>query len=278
MNKLRISIYLVIVLTSNFCFGQSRDLKGLIDSISFINIIEYEYVGFASEESKNYKNFLKLKEYATTEELVQLTKSSNSTLACYASWALADYSYSDLKSIFKQFLIENRRAKTFSGCILIENYISSVLYHRYWSRIDVNNRKNDKILQELDSIILFSDSVYWLLLTRALENRIYSEPYKTKIEEFAFEKGYDEAIFYLSNWHKAEYYEKIKVALIRYINDTDFSTTGITNYYKAVDELLKFKNNEINEIVIKKLKKDKHWEYNKEHFMYLLSMYSIYGL
>lgn len=278
MNKLRISIYLVIVLTSNFCFGQSRDLKGLVDSISFINIIEYEYVGFASEESKNYKNFLKLKEYATTEELVQLTKSSNSTLACYASWALADYSYSDLKSIFKQFLIENRRAKTFSGCILIENYISSVLYHRYWSRIDVNNRKNDKILQELDSIILFSDSVYWLLLTRALENRIYSEPYKTKIEEFAFEKGYDEAIFYLSNWHKAEYYEKIKVALIRYINDTDFSTTGITNYYKVVDELLKFKNNEINEIVVNKLKKDKHWESKKENFMYLLSMYSIYRL
>lgn len=278
MNKLRISIYLVIVLTSNFCFGQSRDLKGLIDSISFINIIEYEYVGFASEESKNYKNFLKLKEYATTEELVQLTKSSNSTLACYASWALADYSYSDLKSIFKQFLIENRRAETFSGCILIENYISSVLYHRYWSRIDVNNRKNDKILQELDSIILFSDSVYWLLLTRALENRIYSEPYKTKIEEFAFEKGYDEAIFYLSNWHKAEYYEKIKVALIRYINDTDFSTTGITNYYKTVDELLKFKNNEINEIVVNKLKKDKHWESKKENFMYLLSMYSIYRL
>lgn len=278
MNKLRISIYLVIVLTSNFCFGQSRDLKGLIDSISSINRIEHEYIGVGGKEGENYKNFLKLKENASTEQLIQLTKNSNPTLACYASWALADNSYFDLKSIFKRFLLENKKARTFKGCILSENYLSSELYHWYWNQIDVNKRNNDKILQELDSLILFSDSVDWLLLTRALENRIYSEPYKTKIEEFAFEKGYDEAIFYLSNWHKAEYYEKIKVALIRYINDTDFSTTGITNYYKAVDELLMFKNKEVNEIVIKKLKKDKHWEYNKEHFMYLLSMYSIYGL
>ncbi|MBP1630197.1 MAG: hypothetical protein H6Q15_1090 [Bacteroidetes bacterium] len=278
MNKINISIYLVIILTSNFCFGQSKDFKGIIDSITSINRIEHEYTGIAGKEGNNYKNFLKLKESASTKELVQLTKSSNPTLACYASWGLADNSYSELKSIFKQFLLENRRAETFSGCILSEDFISSVLYHWYWNRIDVNERKNDKILQELDSIILFSDSVYWLLLTRALDNRIYSEPYKSQIAKFAFDKGYDEAIFYLSNWHKAEYYDKIKYALIKYLNDTDFSTTGTTNYYKTVDELLKFKNKEINEIVINKLKKDKHWKREKENFMYLLSMYSIYGL
>ena len=117
-----------------------------------------------------------------------------------------------------------------------------------------------------------------MLLTRALENRIYSEPYKTKIEEFAFEKGKVEAIFYLCNWHKAEYYERIRAALIKYLNDTNFRTIGTLYYYKAVDELLMFKNKEVNEIVVNKLKKDKHWESKKENFMYLLSMYSIYRL
>src|SRR5690606_8725659 len=80
-----------------------QKLKTLVDKIAKINEVQEEHVGFGRSESENFKNFKQLKEIATIDELVLLTDNKNATVACYASWALADNAYSDLKNIFQKF-------------------------------------------------------------------------------------------------------------------------------------------------------------------------------
>src|SRR5690606_16558342 len=186
MIRLTKIIFLVTLLFGvNLSFGQSKKLTEIVEQIAKINEVQEEHVGFVGSESENYKNFKQLKAVATIEELVLLTDNKNATVACYASWALADNGYVELKTIFQKFVIQDRQVKTFSGCIKSQDNISSKLYHRYWNSINISQRPEDKILLELDSIVIFSKSPYWLLLNRAMENRIYSEPYKTQISILA---------------------------------------------------------------------------------------------
>lgn len=276
MKQLNNILILLTLLGFNLSFGQSKKVKTLVEQIAKINEVQYQYIYDGGSESDNFKNFLQLKEIATTEELVKLTDDENATVACYASWALADNLYPDLKSIFLKFILKDRLVHTFNGCNKSQDNISEVLYFRYCNNTNIRNRPKDKILIELDSIIIFSKNVYWLLLNRALENRIYLEPYKTQISNIAFEENRKEAIFYLCLWHRAEYANKIKIALLKYLNETDFKNSGNTSYYTSVEELLKFKDPDIREAIIIKLKKDRSWEKDTKKFVYLFNEYSIY--
>jgi len=266
------------LLCVNSSSGQTKQLSVLVDKIVKLNEVQYEHVGIAGSKSENYKNFLKLKEIATTDELVHLTDNENATVACYASWALADKQYPDLKTIFQKFILNDKEVKTFNGCIKSQDNISSELYHRYWNSVDITKRPTDKTLLDIDSVIIFSKNPYWLLASRAMDNRIYQEPYKSQISVLAFEKGCKEAVLYLCNWHKAEYSEKIKTALLKYLLNTDFKKTGTTDYYSTVEELFKFKDPEIRKAIITKMKKDRHWEMEKERFNYLLQDNCIFNI
>ncbi len=92
----------------------------------------------------------------------------------------------------------------------------------------------------------------------------------------AFKQGNREALFYLCNWYRADNYVNIKKSLINYLKKTDFSKTGTTDYYRTLDELLKFRDSEIEALIIQKLKKDRHWNSEEAKFKSLLDNYSIY--
>ncbi len=271
-------LFLITLLCVNISFAQSDKLTAIVDRIAAIDEVQQEHIGVAGMESANYKNFMQLKEIATTEELVRLTDYSNATVACYAGWALADNAYPDLKTLFQKFIIHDKQVETFSGCIKSRDYISSELYHRYWGFVDDSKKSTDKVLRELDSIVIYSNNPYWLLLRRAMKNRIYQEPFKSQIADLAFEKGRIEAIFYLCNWYKAEYADKIKFALVQYLNETEFKYIGTTDYYLTVEELFKFNDPEIRKAIIVKMKTDRHWEMEKERFEFLLSDNYIYDI
>lgn len=253
-------------------------LKYIVSRIEAINEVQSAHVGAAGIESDNYKNFIDLEKAATINDLVQLTDNKNSVVACYSAMALADKSYFNLKTIFVKFLNKDRQVSTFSGCIKSTNPISSELYHRYWNNVKDSAKAKDKILLELDSIILFQKNTYWLLTTRALENRVYGEPYKTQIASLAFDKGNNDAIYYLCNWHKAEYADKLKAALLNYLKVTKFSTTGTTNYYKTIEQLFSFKDEKIKKEIIAKMKKDRFWEMEKGRFKFILEDNYIYDI
>ncbi|MDI3318851.1 hypothetical protein [Pinibacter soli] len=255
---------------------KSDTLDKIVKRIAYINEVQQEHVGWAGMESENYQNFLQLKKIASLQELLTLTKDTNNTVECYAAWALADKSYSKLPTIFAQFIKTNKTVFTFSGCLRSVDPISSELYHRYWSSIDDKLKAKDPLLLQLDSVILYNENSYWLLMTRALENRVYPASYKKRIEDLAFNKGNKEALFYLCTWYRADNYEKIKQSLIIYLRKPDYGKTGFSDYYRTIDELLKFRDSEIEALIIQKLKKDKHWKAEELKFKSLLEDYSIY--
>lgn len=287
--KKSISVLIVVFIASSYTHGQAssqndspslkekaKKLSAIIKKIASINEVQSEHIGAAGMESDNYKNYLELKAVASINDLINLVDNPNAVVACYASMALADKSYPDLKTVFLKFLSEERKVSTFSGCIKSKDDISVELYHQYWNAVDDKGKRTDKILLQLDSIILYHNNSDWLLMTRALENRIYPASYKNRIQELAFQKGNREALFYLCTWYRADNYENIKKALVKYLNKTDFSKTGTSNYYRTLDELLQFRDNELEPIIIKKLKTDRHWKYEKEKFKSLLDDYGIY--
>lgn len=255
-----------------------KNLDSIVKCIAAINEVQSDHIGIGGSPSENFRNYVQLKKAATTEQLVTLTDNENATVACYAAWALADESYSDLCKVFMKFIRHDRVVTRFSGCIRSLNSISSELYHRYWNNLEVSDRPKDKILLGLDSAVLFSENPDWLLLDRALENRVYLEPYKTQIANLAFNDGHSEAIFYLCLWHRAEYVEQLKPALLKYLKETEFKNVGISPYYKTVSELLIFKDSEINNEVIVKMRNDRHWEGDEARFMHLLADCYIYDI
>lgn len=276
-----------------------RRVQNIADRIAGINELQDEHVGYGGTESENYKNFEELIKVSTTEDLVKLTYNANAVVACYAGWALADNSYPDLKNIFSRFLSEQKSVRTFSGCIVSSGAIAGELYYRYKNRIDYREKANDKILIELDSVILFNglpkkvDSIrkttnrkvvpiteiralnldntisyhdYSYLLGDALQNRIYNQNFQKQIENLAFEQHNKEAIFYFTKLNNPEYTERIKSSLLNYLINTDFEIEGPNNYYETLSELLKFKDASINNTIIKKLRKDKSWKNMEKGF------------
>jgi hypothetical protein len=259
---------------SGFSYSQSVD--DIVKRFIATNEVQYEHIGFGASNSKLYQDYLTLTKIADNKELIKLTNHSNAVVRCYAGWALIDIKYSRLDSIYQSFLDKDAEVTTYSIDIKNNDNISSVFYHRYWNSLDFKNKAKDSVLFKLDSLTLFNSNSDWLLILRALENRIYPKTYNKQIEYLAFEKNNRDAIFYLSNWHKAEYVDKLKPALIKYLQTTDFKDVGITPYYHVIEELLKFKDEEIEQLIVEKLRNDKHWEFDKQRFVNLLHDNSIY--
>ena len=254
----------------------AQSIDTIVNKIAKINQVQRQFVGFAGEPSENYQNYEKLLEKADTSQLLKLIKHENDAVACYAGWALIDKGYPDLQAIFRYFLSVSKPVSAFNDYTHSKDLLSNEFYHRYWN--EVEDQKNDPRLFALDSMILYQDNPYWLILLRALENRVYPKSYNDRIATLAFNKGHKEAIFYLSNWYKAEYVEEIKLGLLDYLVKTDFSNrVGTSTYYNVVQILLSFQEEAIQQKVIEKLKKDKHWTLEKEGFMFLLNRFSIYG-
>jgi hypothetical protein len=269
-NTLAFIITFIVCITS--ACGQT--IANIVDKISEINEVQSEHVGVAGQPSENYMNFEKLKEIASINTLIKLTEHKNPVVSCYASWGLIDKGYTELPSIFSKYLNSEEKVVTLNGCIISEDELSSEFYHRFWNK--TIDKKLNLTLQKLDSLILYDSEPNWLLLKRALENRVYQKQYRRRITSLAFVQGYEDAIFYLSNWHKAEYRQDIQTALLKNLKNNNFKDAGTTAYFKTVAELLKFNDDDIKEIVVKKLRKDRHWEYEKEKFKFLLDQYYIY--
>lgn len=274
MNKLATILFFIHTLST--AYGQKeQDLSGIINKIKAINEVQYENVGVAGTPSDNYKNYLVLKSKANTKQLVKLTDDTNVVIACYASWALIEKSYNDLPSILIKFLNKDRDVATFSGCIKSSDPLSSEFYHKYWNRIDKQLRPANKTLFTLDSLILYKDNCYWLLTTRALENRVYPTTFNKRIEYLAFTKANKDAITYLKKLNDKTYNEQIKQAVIKYFRQTNFQNVGITPYLETMTELLNYQDQELKDLIIAKLNQDKFWRSFKEDFLALLKKYGI---
>ena len=108
--------------------------------------------------------------------------------------------------ILQRFLSQDENVTTFCGCNGRIESISSLVYHRYWNkRVEYPEFENYELykindsreLQIMDSLILYSENPDWILLSRALSNRIYSIEYSSVIEDWAFKKKDHYALMYV---------------------------------------------------------------------------------
>jgi hypothetical protein len=265
-----------IIDTSSLEFIETPEkLKEVVAKISEINEVQTEYINGVRTISENYRNFTQLKKVAKNIDLVDLTRNKNATVACYAGWALADKSYSKLKSIFIYFLSNDREVMTMSS-IIYPSLLSNELYFRYRRSIKLNKLPQDKILLQLDSTILYLQNPDEQIIKSALSNRKFKEQYRSQIEYLAFNKDVIYAIFYLNRWHKLEYADQIKTSLLKYLNNTNFERIRTDIYFETVCDLLEYNDPLIKEQVIEKLKFDRRWEFDLERFKKILVEYSIY--
>lgn len=266
--------FLTIILLLLFNLVWSQDTDKIIKRFIQADEVQYEFVGYLKSEL--YQDFEKLRDNSDLEYLVELTAHKNSIVKCYASWALADRDYPQIDEVLKSFLAKDDTFTMHTADMKDFESLSVSLYHRYWNRLNPQEKEKDEKIQKLDSIILYSPNTDWLLTLRAFDNRIYPRSFHPRIEELAFDEHNQSAIFYLSNWYKAEYHQELKTALIEYLNKTEFENVGVGEYYQVILELLNFRDEKIEAVVVNKLRTDFHWENDRQRFISLLHDHSIY--
>ena len=107
-----IIIFFIVLVTSCKTEKVKPEIEQLVQQLEKCNKLDYKHVGLDGHKTVQYKNFIKLREKATTEELLSLLKHRNSVVKGYASMALADRKYSKLYEIIIPFLESGEMVET----------------------------------------------------------------------------------------------------------------------------------------------------------------------
>lgn len=243
-------------------------LKSVVLNISKINGYENGVLAKGQIRAANFENFKQLKSLASTKDLVLLTKNKNNVVALYSAIALSEANYSDIHKVFLDFL-KNRKSKveTQNGCVISKEIIAVAFYKNYL----FSEKKEEKLLRKLDSLVLYNTSEEELL-RYAFKNRLYPSHFKKQIEKLAFVDKSKDAIIYLSNWHKADYSQKLQLEFKSLLNKDSL------NYYQFetyIRELVRFNNISNNDFIKKTLKKDTVWKDNEIEMIWFLNRNNI---
>ena len=110
------------------------NILNIVDKLQKDNQVHFGYpVGFAGEPETNnkyYKLYKRLKSKATTDELIQLTRSKSALTKVYAFDILQSRDYGNLKSIFLDNLNDTTWYWTASGCTGFVNRVNWFMLRR----------------------------------------------------------------------------------------------------------------------------------------------------
>ena len=281
---MKILTTILFLLSISFTTAQTK--RKLLKEIIKTNSFHSKHIDGTGMISSQYSNFEKLRGMITDDELEALTHHKNAVVRLYAKqWMIQEG-----KGNPAQFLLEeiekDKRVETFSGCILSDDKTYSIVYHEYWNKIrmdalepfdydsaegktaEAEVLKEDKKMQEMDSIVLYSDKpLFWLLYDRTFSNRKFNEKYLPQIKKLAFEKNNGYAFQYLFNNHipqlKQEIYDYLEGEFLehKYKDEED-----VYSLHEILVLLLESKDEQYKKIAIAKLKSDKSWENHKDWF------------
>lgn len=185
-----------------------HEINDLVRKIEKYNVLESEHVGEAGETTDQYRNFIKLREKATIDELLFLLNHKNSVVKGYASWALADREYPKLNEVIKPFIDSGELVKSQDGCIGSTTELASTFYYRILDQRFYNKlTTKDSIffssqIQKIDSLIVFSDK-NTTVLKEALEGNNANPNTYFRVKELALKKN-KSAIIALAKYKKTE--------------------------------------------------------------------------
>lgn len=191
------------------------EIKNLAQKIKKYNELESEHVGYAGVTTDQYRNFEKLRDKATIDELLQLLEHKNSVVKGYTSWALADKMYPKLADILTEFLRIGETATTQHGCIVSEGELATEFYNRvFYQHFHKKLSLQDSLffqlqIQQLDSVILYGKRDSYLL-NRALSNNNGNSQNYDRIRHLAFNDKNTNAIEALAVYQRKEDIEDFK--------------------------------------------------------------------
>ena len=259
-------------------FGMPREkvVDILVEQIMKYGRVDDDRIGAGAMPSIQYERFKILKETAKIGELLQLTKHFSPVVACYASWGLIDNGYPRMDTIFTHFLDNKLIVDSQSGCIRMPDHIYQKLYFRYfYAKALIKNKEyvinyNDQPLWRMDSTILYRNDVNWLLTYRVLKDRKFTKAHLPRIQQLAFQNLNFDAIQYLHRHHFTENEDAIKKAAVGYLQKGK-----IYNHEKIFDFLLPFRENYINQALLKKYEELKEDTWQGESLAEKLKKYKL---
>jgi hypothetical protein len=252
--KLLVSILLT---TLSYTALHAQDVKRIVKDIAKVNEVQFKHIGYAGSPSDQYRRFQMLKALASIDELLKLTTHQNNVVTVYASWGLIDEEYEHLDELFQNFLDNDKKVVTYSGTIKSEDAISSQFYYRFWNKLARQESEgteaiieNHEQLKIIDSIVIYKKDVDWLILRRALRNRVYPVEYLSQIEQLAFKDNNLDAIDYFFKNSLEGNEKRIQDVVTRYLNRVKV----LPSEYEVIFEiLLSFNLGDLDYIVLKEL-------------------------
>ncbi|KMQ65412.1 hypothetical protein ACM46_05815 [Chryseobacterium angstadtii] len=234
-----------------------QHLRKTVKDISALNVYETAYGGKGSEGNPpNFKNFRKLYDAASEQELFALTDNKNSVVAVYAVIGLLERKGKYDVSGFQKMLHRKGKIHIQNGCIIGEDHPAEPVYWNYYYTLKPEKLKSDVNLKQLDSMLLFMPDASELILATALRNRTYSDGLKQQIVRLAFDNHRLPALLYLDSWHKKEYAGPLQKEFIKLIENDSIGESRKRDY---VSMLLSFNNTGNKKIILNYLKKDSLW-------------------
>jgi hypothetical protein len=135
----------------------SKETNQIVRKIEQVNVVMNSAVGEGGERPEQYDNFVKLKDNATSEELIKLTAHSNPAVRCYAFWALTGNPSVDLFPIVLAHLNDNETVETLFGCIISEEKVGDFFIDILVSNSGSNaNLLTTQQQAALDSVLIYS--------------------------------------------------------------------------------------------------------------------------
>lgn len=130
-------------------------VREIVDDIAEINRVMGFAVGYAGRTPGQYGNFKRLQAAASKDELIYLTQHANTTVRCYAFWALSYDSTADLFPIVKDHITDYDLVETQFGCIVDQCYVGDFFLSVASGNIDhIGHPLSFEQLRQLDTILL----------------------------------------------------------------------------------------------------------------------------
>lgn len=207
----------------------SGETKRIVNKIAKVNVVMNEAIGYAGSRPKQYDNFEALQQNATIDELIQLTDYDNSTVRCYAFWALSYHHDMDLFPIVVKHIQDTMEVMTLFGCIggaeKVGDFFINIVTPKYFN---LNSKKlSDIELSILDSILIYTTNGLEAKSNAILKAKPTESLY-LELRRLALNGKHPEALVTLAKYQKREDVELIL--------NSDTNDDAISYIYKAITQ------------------------------------------
>jgi predicted CopG family antitoxin len=185
--------------------GISKEVLAISKKIAANNVLAGSAVGYSGQRPEQYNNFEKLKERASTNELIKLTNHPNGVVRCYAFFALLEIANNEIiYPIVLSHLNDTTIVETFYGCIVSESMVGDIFIRdAIYEDEETPSKLNPEQINIIDSLIINQDSKLWYRDT-AIEQIKFNESNYEKIRDLAVKEHNNTALVRLAEYKRSE--------------------------------------------------------------------------